>query len=451
MSFHKDLTTIKKRIWGFLRKLRKSLYRLRRCPYDDARLPRLARREEKDMRIALQELRRSLPKAVRDRFDATFGDLAEAVNDTGRPPGGSDDISEIFKWPDFRQIRERARAMFRECGELAESKPNDYTLKPLTDDDAHDGIVRALAQREKHQRRRLREKYAHHPLGDDMREVADSRSAAKLRSAKPKRGAHWEDVSNEMRGLWLEMVPEAIEQAMDEAILDRGFVCVKEGYDFAEWIKLPWRERPQAVFLLTKEGKRHAKSLGFLADTTVAVTPPTTEQVEGHDQPGGSEECGSDKTSAKHNEPLTPPARKGEATSAVRGDSEALAKPDEPAGESAHEKSDTPNAQGCVAQVDTPTESIKPNTSNKHAERLKPSHAKAKALHEWAMDNILRAESMTYSQLFDALQNDPRCAGEGLPDNAASFARYCRAAGIQRNSPRRSRGPTRSVRRASDL
>jgi len=84
-------------------------------------------------------------------------------------------------------------------------------------------------------------------------------------------------------------------------------------------------------------------------------------------------------------------------------------------------------------------------------DRLKPSHAKAKALYEWATENIDGADEMTYAELFDKLQSDPRCAGEGLPDNAEAFARYCRAAGVQRNTPRRAKGPTRSIRRASDL
>ena len=85
------------------------------------------------------------------------------------------------------------------------------------------------------------------------------------------------------------------------------------------------------------------------------------------------------------------------------------------------------------------------------SQRLKPSRAKAKGLYEWAMEHMDGAEDMTYAQLFDVLQDDPHCAGEGLPDNAEAFARYCRAAGIQRNTPRRSKGPTRSVRRASNL
>jgi hypothetical protein len=82
---------------------------------------------------------------------------------------------------------------------------------------------------------------------------------------------------------------------------------------------------------------------------------------------------------------------------------------------------------------------------------LKPSHERAKEAYEWAMSNIEGAENLTYTQLFDALQIDPRRGGEGLPDSAETFARYCRAAGIRRNTPRKSRGPTRSVRRASDL
>ena len=61
------------------------------------------------------------------------------------------------------------------------------------------------------------------------------------------------------------------------------------------------------------------------------------------------------------------------------------------------------------------------------------------------------AEKMTYAELFEKLMNDPRSAGEGLPGNAEAFARYCRAAGVRRNTQRHEKGATRSVRRVSDL
>jgi hypothetical protein len=83
--------------------------------------------------------------------------------------------------------------------------------------------------------------------------------------------------------------------------------------------------------------------------------------------------------------------------------------------------------------------------------RLKPSHRRAKALYDWAMEHIEGAESMTYRQLFEKLTSHPDCNGEGLPGNADTFARYCRAAGIRRNTPVGSKGATRTVRRASDL
>ncbi len=82
---------------------------------------------------------------------------------------------------------------------------------------------------------------------------------------------------------------------------------------------------------------------------------------------------------------------------------------------------------------------------------LKPSHARAKELYHWAMEHITGAENMTYAELFERLTNHPLCAGQGLPDNPEAFARYCRAAGIQRNTPRRGKGTTRSIRRISDL
>jgi len=83
--------------------------------------------------------------------------------------------------------------------------------------------------------------------------------------------------------------------------------------------------------------------------------------------------------------------------------------------------------------------------------QVEPSHARAKALYYWAIEHIVGAENMTYAELFRALTIDPRCAGEGLPSHAATFARYCRAAGVQRNRPRSTKGATRSVRRSSQL
>lgn len=84
------------------------------------------------------------------------------------------------------------------------------------------------------------------------------------------------------------------------------------------------------------------------------------------------------------------------------------------------------------------------------AAHLKPCQLKAMNLHNWAMENVEGAEKMTYAQLFDTLFDDPRCGGEGLPSSSGTFGRYCRAAGIQRNTPRAARGLTRSIRRASE-
>ena len=92
-----------------------------------------------------------------------------------------------------------------------------------------------------------------------------------------------------------------------------------------------------------------------------------------------------------------------------------------------------------------------PATDPELAEHLKPSHARAKALYEWAIEHIDGSEDMTYADLFEKLMNHPHCDGEGLPGNAATFARYCRAAGVRRNTPRHEKGATRSVRRVSDL
>ena len=92
-----------------------------------------------------------------------------------------------------------------------------------------------------------------------------------------------------------------------------------------------------------------------------------------------------------------------------------------------------------------------PISNPEPVDRLKPSYARAKALYEWAMEHMDGAENMTYAELYAKLTNDPHCAGEGLPGNAAAFARYCRAAGVRRNAPRRGKRATRSVRRASDM
>ena len=97
------------------------------------------------------------------------------------------------------------------------------------------------------------------------------------------------------------------------------------------------------------------------------------------------------------------------------------------------------------------TKVAEPMTNPERVAHLKPSRAKAKAIYEWSMAEIDGAEDLTYAELFDKLTTDPRCDGEGLPGNAATFARYCRAAGIRRNTPRCKRGVMRSVRRASDL
>jgi len=92
-----------------------------------------------------------------------------------------------------------------------------------------------------------------------------------------------------------------------------------------------------------------------------------------------------------------------------------------------------------------------PATDPKSAGHLKPSHTKAKGLYEWAMEHIDGAENMTYAELFAKLTNDRHCGGEGLPNNAEAFARYCRAAGIQRNTSLRKKAATRSVRQASGM
>jgi hypothetical protein len=67
--------------------------------------------------------------------------------------------------------------------------------------------------------------------------------------------------------------------------------------------------------------------------------------------------------------------------------------------------------------------------------KLSPSRLKAKAVYEWAMSEIEGAGKMTIVELYDAIVAHPKMKGEaleGIPNNAATFGKYLRDAGIKR-------------------
>lgn len=293
MSSRTDLPIIGKRILCFFYEFRKSVNRIRRRRLKDPERPALIRRTGYEMQHALKQLRGGLPKVVRDRFDVTFKDVIEAIN-------GSDDLPSTprrFKWPKFSEILKRAKTMLVEFEQVAKSSPNDYTLKPRTDDDAIDGIVRILAPREKHERRRLREEYANHPVSEYILEFADELSTAGFESNTPQRGAHWEDVCKEIRNFWPEIPPDAIEQAMNEAIYDKEFVRLEGSVDFTQWFRAPRLERPEAIFRLTPEGKWHAETqLGIPGTMVKALVSQASDATNSRQSKGNK---ANPKTSKK--------------------------------------------------------------------------------------------------------------------------------------------------------
>jgi hypothetical protein len=101
----------------------------------------------------------------------------------------------------------------------------------------------------------------------------------------------------------------------------------------------------------------------------------------------------------------------------------------------ANDRTAPSTAQSPKSEADVITNAGKPAIGPGPVRRVKPSHAKARALYEWAMGHIDGAETMTYAELFEKLSSNPQCAGEALPDNAEAFGRYCRAAGF--NATRR--------------
>ncbi|RIK57262.1 MAG: hypothetical protein DCC63_14875 [Nitrospira sp.] len=87
------------------------------------------------------------------------------------------------------------------------------------------------------------------------------------------------------------------------------------------------------------------------------------------------------------------------------------------------------------ADQDQATNDDEPDESLGGDLKLSPSRLKAKAVYEWAMNEIKGAEKMTIVELYDAIVAHPKMKGralDGLPDNAATFGRYLRGAGIKR-------------------
>jgi len=99
-------------------------------------------------------------------------------------------------------------------------------------------------------------------------------------------------------------------------------------------------------------------------------------------------------------------------------------------------------------------------------DKLPPSRTKALAAYEYALSVIPGADKMTISELFDALRErlDVEITkGSGpeaeklaefrnsLPDNATTFGKYLRDAGVKRYNTKGDRLPTRSIRRRSEI
>ena len=67
--------------------------------------------------------------------------------------------------------------------------------------------------------------------------------------------------------------------------------------------------------------------------------------------------------------------------------------------------------------------------------KLPPSRLRAKAVYEWAISEIEGAGKMTIAELYDAIVARPEMKGDalsGFPDNAATFGKYLRDAGVKR-------------------
>jgi len=85
--------------------------------------------------------------------------------------------------------------------------------------------------------------------------------------------------------------------------------------------------------------------------------------------------------------------------------------------------------------------------------KLKPCWEAAVGVYDWAMSEIPGADTMTVSELFEAIQNHPDMKAdflEKLPDNAETFGRYLREGGVKRYD-KTGRRTTRSVRHRAEM
>lgn len=105
-----------------------------------------------------------------------------------------------------------------------------------------------------------------------------------------------------------------------------------------------------------------------------------------------------------------------------------------------------------VPAKETTPRPVESNTSERT--EMPPSRTKARSVYEWALSAIVGAEEMTVAELFNAIQKDPRAISEVLdmlPDNAETFGRYLREAGVRRYDKTCNRRSSRSVRRSNEI
>ena len=152
----------------------------------------------------------------------------------------------------------------------------------------------------------------------------------------------------------------------------------------------------KAGFLLSGEGFRHDAEAASLAAEAVDYLRPLEATLRARFAPQ-SATSESDSQASQ-----TPPSSGKTASSADQDQAEIDDKPDETLG-------------GDL--------------------RLPPSRLRAKAVYEWAMSVIEGAGKMTIVELYDAIVAHPKMKGralDSLPDNAATFGRYLRDAGIKK-------------------
>jgi len=302
-----DRTIIRQAVQGHFSKLRECLEGLRNCSPGPQATPdpvwaKHAETWEHCIKVDFRELRRQLPRAVREKVEElTRNERLDALY-FRRPclgAAGQEGVEEIFSkhvyddpfqevrrtgiygllrdpawqaiWPEWSQVDQNLKAMFDEFDELAKVAPSAYALRPLFDDDAIDGLVRILVPLEEDIRARHKDK--------DERECFDGFDAQGLKGMMPANGAYWECICEAARDPWPNIPYSAIKQAMRQAIR-RNLICSDRGDDFkfSDWVELPYIERGMGpVFSLTDEGKKRARQLGLLVDGAQPATPEITE------------------------------------------------------------------------------------------------------------------------------------------------------------------------------